>query len=82
MAMSRRAIALKALVGRGQKKNVDRRASKGRKLRFHAHEKIVGFAAPVPSALDPLERDQLADALFATLFGGRVSLKAVKVAQK
>ena len=78
--MSRRAVALRSLIGRGRKKDVDRKASKGRKLRFQAHDKIVGFTAPEPSQLDPSEADALADALFANLFGQRVSLRAVRAA--
>jgi len=44
---------------------VDRRASKGRKLRYHA--KLVNFVAPRPPAAEPAFATQL----FANLFGRR-----------
>ena len=54
--------------GRGPKRRkvVDRRASKGRKLRYNVHEKLVNFMVPVPH-----ERTSAAvDQLFSGLFGG------------
>lgn len=45
---------------------VDRKASKGRKLRYHVHEKLVNFTAPVP-----LPDAGFAQQLAAKLFGGR-----------
>mmetsp|Transcript_911 Transcript_911/g.2888 ORF Transcript_911/g.2888 Transcript_911/m.2888 type:complete len:443 (-) Transcript_911:49-1377(-) len=45
------------------KKSVDRKASKGRKLRFHVHEKLVGFLAPAP-----FEPPPALDELLAGLF--------------
>ena len=49
-------------------KVVDRRASKGRKLRYNVHEKLVNFMVPVPH-----ERTSAAvDQLFSGLFGGNV----------
>lgn len=45
---------------------VDRKASKGRKLRYHVHEKLVNFTAPVP-----LPDTGFAAQLAATLFGAR-----------
>lgn len=51
--------------GPKQRKVVDRRASKGRKLRYHIHEKLVNFMAPVE-----LEAPQYASQLFSNLFGG------------
>lgn len=54
------------------KKNVDTKASKGRKLRYTVHEKIQGFAAPQIYAFswDDNQRDDL----FSSLFGQRVQL--------
>nr|CAB3476666.1 unnamed protein product [Digitaria exilis] len=47
-----------------KRKIVDRRASKSRKIRYHVHEKITNFMAPVPMALPPM-----APKLFENLFG-------------
>ncbi|KAK4579807.1 rRNA-processing protein bfr2 [Recurvomyces mirabilis] len=53
------------------KKNVDTKASKGRKLRFTVHEKLQNFMAPE-------DRrgwgDRQADELFGSLFGRRMEL--------
>ncbi len=54
-----------AVQGPKQRKAVDRRASKGRKLRYHVHEKLVNFMAPVE-----LAAPQFAAQLFSNLFGG------------
>lgn len=52
--------------GPKQRKQVDRRASKGRKLRYHIHDKLVNFTTPVE-----LEAPQFASQLFSNLFGGK-----------
>jgi len=44
---------------------VDRRASKGRKLRYHVQEKLVNFMAPMEHA-----GHSIATQLFSSLFGG------------
>jgi protein AATF/BFR2 len=49
-----------------RRKAVDRRASKGRKLRFDVHDKLVGFMAPDDRAGTP----PLARQLVGALFGG------------
>ncbi|XP_074590297.1 uncharacterized protein LOC141846198 [Curcuma longa] len=49
-----------------KRKAVDRRASKSRKIRYHVHEKIVNFMAPVPMQLP-----SMAPKLFENLFGGK-----------
>lgn len=46
-----------------RRKVVDRRASKGRKLRFHTMDKLVGFMAPKDMPLPPF-----AEQLFGNLF--------------
>ncbi|KAI3432718.1 hypothetical protein D9Q98_004261 [Chlorella vulgaris] len=51
--------------GPKQRKAVDRRASKGRRLRYHVHDKLVSFMAPVE-----LDAPQFAPQLFSHLFGG------------
>eukprot|EP00891_Asterochloris_glomerata_P009293 jgi/Astpho2/9293/Aster-06864 len=50
--------------GRKRRKQVDRRASKGRKLRFHVQDKLVSFMSPVEAAADAM-----APKLFRNLFG-------------
>lgn len=54
-----------AAQGPKQRKAVDRRASKGRKLRYHVHPKLVSFMTPVE-----LDAPQYAAQLFSNLFGG------------
>lgn len=51
--------------GPKQRKAVDRRASKGRKMRYHVHPKLVNFMTPME-----LEAPQYAAQLFSNLFGG------------
>eukprot|EP00043_Microstomoeca_roanoka_P007660 m.73960 g.73960 ORF g.73960 m.73960 type:complete len:359 (+) comp13919_c0_seq1:100-1176(+) len=48
------------------KKKVDTRASKGRKLRFHVHPKLVNFMAPDDTIYDTTSTAQ--KAIFASLF--------------
>lgn len=54
------------------RKQVDRRASKGRKLRFTVHEKLQNFMAPEDRRT---WEDEAIDRLFGTLFGQRMNLK-------
>lgn len=54
------------------RKQVDRRASKGRKLRFTVHEKVENFMAPEDRR--GWEEDAI-DRLFGTLFGQRLGLR-------
>lgn len=53
------------------KKHVDRRASKGRKMRFNIHEKLQNFMAPEDRR--GWEQDAI-DRLFGTLFGQKMEL--------
>lgn len=51
------------------KRDVDRRASKGRKIRYFVHDKMVNFAAPtplppLPDDAAPVNIDQLVSSLF------------------
>uniref|UniRef100_A0A2M4AJH3 Putative apoptosis antagonizing transcription factor/protein transport protein n=1 Tax=Anopheles triannulatus TaxID=58253 RepID=A0A2M4AJH3_9DIPT len=48
------------------KKNVDTKATKGRKIRYVVHKKLVNFMAPVP---DYDWTDEAKDELFGSLFG-------------
>ncbi|KAG8825399.1 rRNA-processing protein bfr2 [Serendipita sp. 399] len=50
------------------KKQVDTRASKGRKLRYEVHEKIQNFMVPVPTIIDGWHEEKI-DELFASLLG-------------
>jgi hypothetical protein len=51
--------------GPKHRKQVDRRASKGRKLRYDVHEKLVNFVTPVEQ-----NTGEYAITLFNNLFGG------------
>ena len=51
------------------KRDVDRRASKGRKIRYFVHDKMINFAAPtplppLPDDAAPVNIDQLVSSLF------------------
>jgi len=50
---------------RKKKRKVDTKASKGRKLRFTVHEKLVNFIAPRTAMEAPVDTDQLFQSLFA-----------------
>mmetsp|Transcript_34498 Transcript_34498/g.62167 ORF Transcript_34498/g.62167 Transcript_34498/m.62167 type:complete len:342 (-) Transcript_34498:269-1294(-) len=52
-----------------RRKLVDRRASKGRRIRYHVHEKLVGFATPIEKAIPPFAQ-QLLSNLFGANGGG------------
>jgi protein AATF/BFR2 len=54
------------------RKTVDRRASKGRKLRYTVHEKLQNFMAPVDRRG---WEEHAIDRLFGTLFGQKMELK-------
>jgi protein AATF/BFR2 len=55
-----------------RRKAVDRRASKGRKLRFHVHDKLVSFMAPASDSHGGGdETGGVGAALFTNLFGQR-----------
>jgi len=54
------------------RKNVDRRASKGRKLRYTVHEKLQNFMAPEDRRS---WEEHAIDRLFGTLFGQKMELK-------
>jgi protein AATF/BFR2 len=51
------------------RKQVDRRASKGRKIRYTVQPKLVNFM--VPRASEQQYDQHLTEELFSTLFGGR-----------
>ena len=65
VAMGRHWVELSKLRSKVKRK-VDTKASKGRKIRYNVHEKLVNFMAPDPS-LHP-SSDQAKDDLFSSLF--------------
>ncbi|KAF9907614.1 hypothetical protein BX616_000374 [Lobosporangium transversale] len=50
------------------KKQVDTKGSKGRRLRYHVHEKLQSFMAPVPAGT---WHDEMVEELFSSLLGRR-----------
>ncbi|KAJ3307650.1 hypothetical protein HDU76_004469 [Blyttiomyces sp. JEL0837] len=67
LLMSIKWAELKQMQNRQKKKRqVDTKASKGRKLRYHVHEKIQNFMAPQPRGT---WHDSMIDELFNSLFG-------------
>ena len=57
-----------------KKKRVDTKASKGRKIRFHVHEKLQNYMAPEPRGS---WHDSMVDELFGGLLGQGVEHAAV-----
>ena len=53
-------------------KNVEKRGTKGRKVRFDTHDKLINFKAPKPITLP-----DYAESLFRSLFGNAVSTQPV-----
>ncbi|XP_052801030.1 protein AATF-like [Mya arenaria] len=67
VALSRQWLEIQRLRSKNKKK-VDTKASKGRKVRYNVHKKLVNFMAPV----DNCEwTDEARDDLFKSLFGKR-----------
>ncbi|XP_054502982.2 protein AATF isoform X1 [Agelaius phoeniceus] len=65
VAMGRQWLAIQKLRSKIKKK-VDRKASKGRRIRYHVHSKLVSFMAPI----DPCTmNDDARTELFRSLFG-------------
>ncbi|CAO3664115.1 unnamed protein product [Umbelopsis vinacea] len=64
IALGMRWAALKQ--NKQKKKTVDTRASKGRRLRYHVHEKIQNFMVPIPAGS---WHDEMTDELYASLLG-------------
>jgi protein AATF/BFR2 len=55
-----------------KRKQVDRKASKGRKVRYNVHEKLVSFIPPTPPSRDA---PFIVEQLFGNLFGEGVPKK-------
>lgn len=65
VAMGRQWLAIQKLRSK-IKRRVDTRASKGRKIRFHVHNKLVSFMAPIDQAT---MNDDARSELYRSLFG-------------
>lgn len=65
-------FAMRGAASAKVKKNVDNKASKGRKLRYHVQEPIANFETP--QSVLKWEDDQI-DEFFASLLGQKVSMK-------
>lgn len=65
-------FALKGAASTKMKKNVDNKASKGRKLRYHVQEQIANF--DTPRRLLQWDDGQI-DEFFASLLGQKISMK-------
>ncbi|XP_030648594.1 protein AATF [Chanos chanos] len=66
VAMGRQWLAIQKLRSKIKKK-VDTKASKGRKIRFHIHSKLVNFMAPIDHSS---MSDEARSELYCSLFGG------------
>jgi protein AATF/BFR2 len=61
------------------KKNIDTKASKGRKMRYTVHEKLQNFMAPEDRGV---WGERAADELFGSLFGARMGLGEDEVSER
>ncbi|XP_041791581.1 protein AATF [Chelmon rostratus] len=72
VAMGKQWLAIQKLRSKIKKK-VDTKASKGRKVRFHIHSKLVNFMAPIDhSSMSDEARSELYRSLFGQNTSGRV----------
>ncbi|XP_077167876.1 protein AATF [Paroedura picta] len=71
VAMGRQWLAIQKLRSKIRKK-VDRKASKGRKIRYHVHSKLVSFMAPIDHCT---MNDDARTELYRSLFGTRAPLE-------
>ncbi|KAF9161503.1 hypothetical protein DFQ26_004496 [Actinomortierella ambigua] len=69
-AMGMRWAALRQ--SKQSKKAVDTKASKGRRLRYHVHDKLQSFMAPVPAGT---WHEEMTEELFSSLLGRQSGLK-------
>uniref|UniRef100_H9G6A3 Apoptosis antagonizing transcription factor n=1 Tax=Anolis carolinensis TaxID=28377 RepID=H9G6A3_ANOCA len=72
VAMGRQWLAIQKLRSKIRKK-VDTKASKGRKIRYHVHSKLVSFMAPIDHCT---MNDDARTELYRSLFGQRTHLEA------
>ncbi|KAI9488755.1 apoptosis antagonizing transcription factor-domain-containing protein [Zychaea mexicana] len=66
IAQGMRWAARKAAESKKKKRAVDRKASKGRKLRFNVHEKLQNFMAPIPAGT---WHNEMTEELYTSLLG-------------
>ncbi|XP_026536257.1 protein AATF isoform X2 [Notechis scutatus] len=71
VAMGRQWLAIQKLRSKIRKK-VDTKASKGRKIRYHVHSKLVSFMAPIDHCT---MNDDARTELYRSLFGKQTHLK-------
>ncbi|XP_060613007.2 protein AATF [Anolis sagrei] len=71
VAMGRQWLAIQKLRSKIRKK-VDTKASKGRKIRYHVHSKLVSFMAPIDHCT---MNDDARTELYRSLFGQRTHLE-------
>ncbi|KAI8343135.1 apoptosis antagonizing transcription factor-domain-containing protein [Chlamydoabsidia padenii] len=71
IASGMRWAAIKKDQVKKKKKNIDTKASKGRKLRFNVHEKIQNFMAPAPAGT---WHDAMTEELYSSLLGQRKTM--------
>ncbi|KAI8149031.1 apoptosis antagonizing transcription factor-domain-containing protein, partial [Fennellomyces sp. T-0311] len=71
IAQGMRWAARKAAESKKKKRVVDRRASKGRKLRFDVHEKLQNFMAPIPAGT---WHDEMTEELYSSLLGQKKTI--------
>ncbi|XP_028563193.2 protein AATF isoform X1 [Podarcis muralis] len=71
VAMGRQWLAIQKLRSKIRKK-VDKKASKGRKIRYHVHSKLVSFMAPIDHST---MTDDARTELYRSLFGKRPHLE-------
>ncbi|XP_063152803.1 protein AATF [Candoia aspera] len=76
VAMGRQWLAIQKLRSKIRKK-VDTKASKGRKIRYHVHSKLVSFMAPIDHCT---MNDDARTELYRSLFGKQVHLEGGKQA--
>jgi protein AATF/BFR2 len=68
--LARKSIELQKLKSKN-KKQVDTKASKGRKIRFDVHKPMINFMAPIYKCTVP---EQTRNELFCSLFGNHITL--------
>ncbi|KAI7905236.1 apoptosis antagonizing transcription factor-domain-containing protein [Cokeromyces recurvatus] len=56
-------------------KTIDRKASKGRKLRFNVHEKLQNFMAPIPNGE---WHESMIDELYSSLLGQKLNNESIQ----
>ncbi|KAI9486834.1 MAG: apoptosis antagonizing transcription factor-domain-containing protein [Benjaminiella poitrasii] len=75
VAIGMRWAARKQTENKKKAKTVDRKASKGRKLRFNVHEKIQNFMAPVPTGE---WHESMIDELYTSLLGQKLDSESIE----